>query len=477
MRSIWTPRRARTTEASSTQLAATGAAGNYYGATDPVDGSRGWAPAGAGSTWRREMPSFTLEKARAYSVNAYRANPMARAVLDTYVAFCVGDSGVSPQVSSPIVRPIVERWWNDPANRLGQLQELLFRSFMLNGEVCWQLLQGAGQGIVRFAPIDPSRVTAVTLRNGNPLWHERVVIDREEPGLAVMWPDDLTGLRTGEVLWEPGWRSTEFDRRGMPFLTTILDQIEDYDQVLSNLIDRTALARYLVWDVTVNGTQDDVDAFIKARGGVHMPPSGTVEVHNEAVTWKPQVANSGAAEDTQTMSTVLTTIAGGTGLAKTWLADAEGANRATALSMAEPVRRRVQSVQRQWLLGVMTSFAQFVVDRAVAVGRIPAEVELYDGAGRVVGLVPAAETVRITGPEVAASDAQIQAAVMVNISTALGNLVDKGILTPQAASVAAQKAWEEFVGQPFRAELAMDPTQADAIAVEAEKSGPRLVAI
>lgn len=476
MRSIWTPRRAdRATEASGTQLAATGAAGNYYGAADPIDGSRGWVPAGGGAAWRREMPAFTLEKARAYSVNAYRANPMARGVLDTYTAFCVGDVGVAPQVSNPDVRRVVERWWNDPANRFDEM-ELIFRSWMLMGELCWELLVGGAQGVVRRNVIDPSRVTDVVLRGGNPLWPERVVIDREEPGKTVMWPDDMTGLRAGEVLWATGWRATELDRRGMPFLTTILDQIEDYDQVLSNLIDRTALARYLVWDVTVNGTQDDVDTFVKARGGVHMPPSGTVEVHNDSVTWKPQTASSGAAEDKETLSSVLTTVAGGAGLAKTWLADAEGANRATALSMAEPVRRRVGSVQRQWL-AILTQFARFVVDRAVAVGRVPAEVALYDGAGQVVGMVPAAETVRIAGPEVAASDAQIQAAVMVNISTALGNLVEKGILTPAAASVAAQKAWEEFVGQPFRAELAMDPTQADAIATEAEKSGPRLVAI
>jgi hypothetical protein len=80
-----------------------------------------------------------------------------------------------------------------------------------------------------------------------------------------------------------------------------------------------------------------------------VPPSGSVEVHNDAVTWKPQTVSTGAMEDTAANRSVLTNIASGTGLAKTWLAEPEDANRATSLTMAEPVRRRVGSVQKSWL--------------------------------------------------------------------------------------------------------------------------------
>lgn len=478
MRSIWAPRRAdRAVEASPQQLVATGAAGGY--GIDPVDGVAGWTPLGlTKGGWRREMPAWSLEKSRVFSVNAYRANPMARAIIDTYTAFCVGDSGVSPSVSSPLVRRTVDRFWNDPANRLGALQELLFRSWMLNGERADEMMVGATTGVVRLSPIDPSRVLGVEVRSGNPLWPETLLV-QGYGSLQVIRPDDVSGLRSGEVLWHTGWRASEFDRRGMPFLSTIIDQIEDYDQVLSNLIDRTALARYLVWDVTVQGDKDDVDDFVKKRGGVHMPPSGTVEVHNEAVTWKPQTVNTGAAEDTQTMGATLTTVAAGAGLAKTWLADAEGANRATSLSMAEPVRRRVGSVQRQWL-EYMTEMCRFAVDRAVAAGRIPAMVPVLDTSGGQTDEVPAAETVRVDGPSVAAADAQIQAGVMLNLATALGTMVEKGLISTPAAQVAAQKAWEMLIGQPFRAELLpTDGTADPAVVAEAidDANGRRLRAL
>ncbi|MEL4403041.1 hypothetical protein AAEJ42_22680, partial [Shewanella algae] len=82
--SILFPRRsteaapARATEASIDQLIATGAAGTY--GIDPIDGDAGFVRVGQTG---RQIPVWTREKMRAYSVAAYRLNPMARAVIDT----------------------------------------------------------------------------------------------------------------------------------------------------------------------------------------------------------------------------------------------------------------------------------------------------------------------------------------------------------------------------------------------------------
>jgi len=73
----------RATEATLEQLVVSGAAGGQY-AVDPIDGDQGFRRAGSGS---REVPQWTLEKQRAYSVAAYRLNPMARAIIDTYTSF------------------------------------------------------------------------------------------------------------------------------------------------------------------------------------------------------------------------------------------------------------------------------------------------------------------------------------------------------------------------------------------------------
>lgn len=443
MRSLFFPTRAR--EANEEITVATGASG--VGGVDPVDGDRGYVRLG---TSAREVPYWTLTKARTASVAAYRSNPLARAIVDTYVSFVVGDSGVSYEVDSDEVRPIVDAWWNDPRNRIGAIQERLFRSHMLLGETVLEHLVGASTGVVRHSPIDPERVTDVALRYGNPLWVASITIDRSLE-LEVVEVDDFSGLRRGRASFFPGWQSLITDRRGTPFLLATLDSLDSHDLVASNLIDRTALARYLVWDVTVNGDQDDVDAFIAARGGTHIPRSGTVEVHNEGVSWKPQTVQVGSFEDTNTLASIMTMLSAGAGLAKTWLSDPEGANRATSLTMAEPVRRRVGGVQNEWL-AFMTEVARYVVDQAVAARRIPATVAAADRAG-VTRQVPASQTVRITGPAIAAADAQITATVLLNLANALESLVSSGVLSLDAAKIAAQKAWETFVGSPFRPDL------------------------
>src|SRR6266536_5790213 len=67
--------------------------------------------------------------------------------------------------------------------------------------------------------------------------------------------------------------------------------------------------------------------------------------------------------------------------------------------------------------------------------------------------VPAAQTVLVTGPEIAAADAQITAQVLLNLSTGLEKLVGIGALSVEAAKAAARKAWEDYVGVPYNADL------------------------
>jgi hypothetical protein len=43
--------------------------------------------------------------------------------------------------------------------------------------------------------------------------------------------------------------------------------------------------------------------------------------------------------------------------------------------------------------------------------------------------------------------------VLLNLSTGLGNFVKNGIMSPEAANLAARKAWEQFVGVPYTADL------------------------
>jgi hypothetical protein len=122
------------------------------------------------------------------------------------------------------------------------------------------------------------------------------------------------------------------------------------------------------------------------------------------------------------------------------------------MTMAEPVRRRVAGVQKTWL-DQMTEFARFAVDQAVRARRLPRTVPAVDPQTGDQYEVPASQAVRVTGPEIAAADAQVNAEVLLNLSTGLTQLIDAGALSPAAAKVAATKAWEDYVGVPYVASL------------------------
>jgi hypothetical protein len=452
--SWWWPE-SQAAEVTADALAATGTSGGY--GVDPVDGSRGWSPMGANGM---AIPDWSLRKARRYSVHAYRANPMARAIIDTYTSFCVGDSGVTWQADDPRVHEYVEQFWTDPRVRLGEIQELLLRDAMINGEQLLELMVGTFTGVTRFCPVDVEGITKIHDHMGNPLWPESAVFRRggEDVFRRIVSVDENSGLRTGQALWFAPWKTTAMDQRSQPFLSSVVDQLDDYDTIISNLVDRTALARYLVWTVKVNGGQADLDAWVNARGGLHVPQSGSIEAHNDQVEWKPQTAQTGAYEDTKAGSTVLTQVAAGTGLSKVWLAEPEDANRATSQSMAEPVRRRVQGVQKLWLAHIR-DLTRFAIDQGVRAGRLPRTVQAVNPATRETYQIPTALSVRIGGPEVAAADAQITAQTLLNLATGLDKLVEAGIMTRPAARVAAQKAWEDYVGVPYVASL--DTAEAD----------------
>ena len=427
-------------EATAQQIISTGASGGY-GVVDPVDGDIGYAP--VGGTQGRPVPWWTLEKLRTFSVAGYRSNPMARAIVDTYTSFCVGDSGVKLQCSNDDAAKIAHEFWDDPRNRMAD-QDVALRSHMLNGETIYEMMTGPSTGVVRRSVIDPARLRNVELRDGNPLWIENLLFrlgDGTEKTLAVAQLDDLTGLRSGQAMFWASWRALETDVRGWPFLGPIVDWLDMYDNVLSNLVDRTALARYLVWLVTIDGDQDAVDAFIdarKRRGQMGAPKSGTVEVTNKSATWEAKTAEVGAVEDTTTSAVLLTNIAAGAGIAKTWLADPEHANRATSMTMAEPVRRRVGGVQNMWC-AYQTELVRFAVDQAVKAGRLPAMVPTTDSQGvQTQESIAAALTVKVVGPEIAAQDAQITAGILFQLSQSLEIFKTNGILSPEACAVAAK---------------------------------------
>src|SRR5690606_16838361 len=113
-----------------------------------------------------------------------------KAIIDTYVAFCVGDVGVSYTCSNEDVEEIVKEFWEDPYNDLANRQEHLLRDMLIMGESCLELFSGENSGVMRFRPVQVSEITGVTLLNKNPMTVDQIKFETNmvprRPPLSVV---------------------------------------------------------------------------------------------------------------------------------------------------------------------------------------------------------------------------------------------------------------------------------------------------
>jgi hypothetical protein len=195
-------------------------------------------------------------------------------------------------------------------------QDLMLRSHLLLGESLLEMLTGPMSGVVRLSPIEPGRIDEVQLRGGNAWWPIGVTLDKMAGGdsgrqLSVVEVNDFTGLREGKAMF---WASVQDARHGRARV-----QLPRADPGSARLLRHGAVEPDRPYGAGPlhgvgrhrQGDQGAVDKFVADRRGTHVPPSGSVEVHNDSVKWEPKTVSTGAFEDAAAAQNVLTQIAAG----------------------------------------------------------------------------------------------------------------------------------------------------------------------
>jgi hypothetical protein len=156
--------------------------------------------------------------------------------------------------------------------------------------------------------------------------------------------------------------------RGTPDSLALADWIDAYDQLLFNTIDRSALMNSFVWDVTLQGADNEqVTQWVERHG--EAPRPGTVRVHNDAETWNAVTPVLGAAEQETVARMVKNMVLGGAGLPEAWFADGDSANRATVAEQGAPTYRMLTARQRL-VRHMMEDLVRFVLKNAQDAGRL-----------------------------------------------------------------------------------------------------------
>ncbi len=128
----------------------------------------------------RDLSAISQEKAIEASYRLWQTHPLAKALIEIYVDYVLG-SGATVKADNPDVQALLDTFWNDPVNALGddeggigEGQEELARELFLFGEQVILAFVRSGadvglvaDGLVRFGSVDPKTIHSVITDKDN----------------------------------------------------------------------------------------------------------------------------------------------------------------------------------------------------------------------------------------------------------------------------------------------------------------------
>ncbi len=371
------------------------------------------------------IPATYLELHNA-CYEAYNANPLAFAIIETTTSFVLG-KGVTVAANDSAVQQVLQDFWRDPDNHMETRVYALCTELALYGEQFIRFYVNKLDGRVKIRQIDPSIIDEIET---DPEDIETVVRFHRRPiGPSATLPGDLAVINVpqgqdSEGVWfKAGTEMVQFcinkvsnAKRGKSDLATLLPWLRRYKDWLT---DRVRINKYkgaFLWDVRLQGA-DRKTIERKKMEYAYPPEPGSVIIHNEAETWsavKPEINANAAAEDGRAIKLM---IAVGAQLPEHYLSDGSYGNRATAAEMGLPT---ILKFQRRQL--IMRAMLRVILDRvlleAQRAHRLPPECDLhYD----------------ILFPEIDVSDRQMIASATQMLVSALGAARQQGWVSDETA--------------------------------------------
>lgn len=350
----------------------------------------GYRPISGGRTSRRDLNPVAHNRMQQVAYYLYLVNPLARRIVEYTKNYVVGD-GVMLRAVDPAVNAVIQRFWNDPVNRMDFMLPESVRELSIFGEQCWLAAVNPVNGQVRLGYLDPSEIEAIE-------WGEMSVgASADDSEMVVSVPvavlrksrDNRPGRRFRIIHVDEDPASPTFGRltgecfyfavnkarnasRGISDLFAISDYLDGYDKMLFGLIDRVGFSNAFIWDVLMKGaTEDRIQEWLKEQ---KPPRPGSVRVHNEQVEWKAVSPTLNAGDFNEAARTIKNMNLAGAGFPEHWFAEGGNVNRASALEMGEPTLKTL--IERQGLVSFMARQAvEFAIDQAIAAGTLREDVD------------------------------------------------------------------------------------------------------
>jgi hypothetical protein len=298
--------------------------------------------------------------------------------------------GFDPVAKDADVQAVIDRFWDDPINRLDKNLKELIEEESTFGELCIPVAVNPIDGFVRLGYIDPQEIDAVeygALTTGDGQQEISIPIavrmkkrigESQQRRLSIIRPDEDPYSPTfGQLIGDCFYfaiNKAKAASRGISDLFAAADWIDIFDQAGFDYADRIRFLNQFVWQYVFKGAdQKTVDE--KQKQLTKRPPrQGGIWCSNENTEIKAVTPDLKAADMSEAMSMMKKYIAGGQGFSTMFLGDPVDANRSTAQEMEGPTGKML-TVRQQHAKEIVLSILAFVLDRAIDAGVLSENVD------------------------------------------------------------------------------------------------------
>lgn len=286
-------------------------------------------------------------------------NPLAKKLIQHMKNFCVG-GGVKVISEGEEIQKIIDRFWNDPYNKMDLKLPGMVEALGIFGEQCYPFTRFE-DGSVRIGYVDPKNISEVKLdpktftepseiniptAEKPQNWKKIITID-EDP------ESETFGKLIGDVFYFQINRVPN-TFRGYSDLLAHADWIDGYDQFLYSMIDRSILMNAFIWDITVTGA--DEKELRKIEITHKNPKPGSSRFHNDKMKWEAVSPDLKSGDVSELFKVFRTQIIGSAGFPLHWFGDGSDANLATAEEMGAPTMKMLEERQR---------FIKYMIDQMI----------------------------------------------------------------------------------------------------------------
>lgn len=321
---------------------------------------------------QRDLAPMTQARMQKIAAYLWESNLLANRLIELPIAYLLSE-GVRLTCPDEDGQKTLDRFWNDPINRIDERLPEWLRGLAVFGELALPAFVNEMNGRVRMGYLDPALIETVLRDPDNPSQQIGVITVKDKRGEAQRWAIVVLGtekdcftdrtqairatLQTGDLFFFringlPG------GERGRSDLLAQADWLDGYDMFLFGELDRAQMLRAHVWDVTMKGASADE---VKARASKIAPPKpGTVRVHNDSEEWAALTPSLNTADLTEMGRLIRNHALGGMTIPEHWFGGGGDVNRAVGAEMAEPTMK-VFTMRQQLLKTVLVSIGRYVL--------------------------------------------------------------------------------------------------------------------